>query len=426
MKSTSLSLFLIFLHYVNTLNCNRTSLAACAISSILLEYYAKNEWKVDVINYGSGGKSEKIVDELLRNKKDLISFQVSKASAENDWKNTLNISSILLFDSPENFKEISPNIVWVNDVERRYKNLVYIHNATASDITGIEDGFSIDSTNFLVNDTGKSIDLVASFMFTPTACRSNQLVTINRFFNLNEMEWESSKFYPRKYQNLFDCKLVAGDLIGDSSDDGQNIVKALSVIFNFNLQIKLYEVYVLRTINPKQCADVDLILPDVNHGFIQSVTFHAISVTFAHPQGELYTQAEKMFIMFDLETWVAILVTFAISLAVIQVFNLLSVTIQNFVFGRYIRTPTMNLVSIFLNGAQHKVPGRNFARFLLTLFIIWSLIIRTCYQSKLFEFMQADKRKPPVKTIKDIVDSGFSVYFVGKTIIKQMQIGEGK
>lgn len=62
-------------------------------------------------------------------------------------------------------------------------------------------------------------------------------------------------------------------------------------------------------------------------------------------------------------------------------------------------------------GGQFKIPRRNFARFLLLLFIIWSLIIRTAYQSKMFEFLQADPRKPRVMSLADIADRNFTIVF---------------
>jgi hypothetical protein len=84
-----------------------------------------------------------------------------------------------------------------------------------------------------------------------------------------------------------------------------------------------------------------------------------------------------MFLMFDDWTWICIGVTLSMALLTIQLINFMSVKVQKFIFGRDIRTPTLNLANIFLNGSQNRVPGRNFARFLLILFIIWSLIIRT-------------------------------------------------
>lgn len=139
-----------------------------------------------------------------------------------------------------------------------------------------------------------------------------------------------------------------------------------------------------------------------------SDVFYMDSYTLIVPPGEPYTDVERMFLMFDIETWIAIAVTFAISLIVIQIFKFMPRKIQNFMFGREIRTPTLNLVSIFLNGGQFRVPGRNFARFNLMMFIIWSLIIRTCYQSMLYQLLQADSRKPPIKSLEELYEKNFT------------------
>lgn len=37
-------------------------------------------------------------------------------------------------------------------------------------------------------------------------------------------------------------------------------------------------------------------------------------------------------------------------------------------------------------------------------FVIWSLIIRTCYQSMLFQYLQADLRQSEVKTIDELIE----------------------
>jgi hypothetical protein len=111
--------------------------------------------------------------------------------------------------------------------------------------------------------------------------------------------------------------------------------------------------------------------------------------------------------MFDKATWICIGVTLVGSLLVIQVINLMSVQVQKFVFGRDIRTPSLNVASVFLVGGQNRLPGRNFARFLLMMFIIWSLIIRTCYQSMLYKNLQQDMRRPRIQTFAELNEKNF-------------------
>lgn len=143
--------------------------------------------------------------------------------------------------------------------------------------------------------------------------------------------------------------------------------------------------------------------------FIVSTVFLTYKVIWLMPNGEPFTQLEKMFMMFDDDVWIGVGCTLLVLLIAIRVINRLSLKIQNFVFGRGVRTPTMNLLEIFLCGAQYKVPGRNFARFLLILFVFWSLVIRTCYQSKLFEFLQSDLRKPRIESLSDVAKHNFTI-----------------
>jgi hypothetical protein len=140
-----------------------------------------------------------------------------------------------------------------------------------------------------------------------------------------------------------------------------------------------------------------------------SSTLYMDEMTIAVPAGEPLTDLEKMFAMFDNETWIAIGFIFSFALITIQIFNLASTVLKKFIFGRDVQTPTFNLISIFFTGFQSKLPGRNFSRFLLMMFMIWCLIIRTCYQSMLFENLQSDMRHPRVKTFTDFNEMNFTL-----------------
>jgi hypothetical protein len=136
-------------------------------------------------------------------------------------------------------------------------------------------------------------------------------------------------------------------------------------------------------------------------------------LTLTVPAGEPYTDLEKMFLMFDKSTWICIGFTLGAALLVIQLINFMSIQVQKFVFGRDIRTPTLNVVSIFLTGAQHRVPGRNFARFILIVFVLWALTIRTCHQSELYKNLQGDMRKPRIQSIDELNEKNFTLHYDG-------------
>lgn len=119
----------------------------------------------------------------------------------------LKTSSILVFDSVQNFVEHVKSINWLTNKRFRHPHLVYIPGVTKSDLLeNIDDGFLIDNVGFLVHEADGSIGLVTSFMFSKKKCRTNQLITINRFSNAT-LEWENTTFYPEKYNNLHGCSL---------------------------------------------------------------------------------------------------------------------------------------------------------------------------------------------------------------------------
>ena len=130
--------------------------------------------------------------------------------------------------------------------------------------------------------------------------------------------------------------------------------------------------------------------------------------------GDPYTPYEKLFLPFDLTTWILLATTFAITFTTICIINRLPKSARNFVYGRKIFTPSLNVVSIFFGISQVKLPSENFSRLILILFVFFCLIFRTCFQSKSFEFLTSEPRRPPPKTIKDLVARNYTIYTLFK------------
>lgn len=410
MKAQIIATFALII--MGLVECSSLSLPAQAINAVLSEYFASNVSRVDLVNFGtSNASSARVIDEILQIKPENVTIRVLSDWNEKPRKYRLDFPSVCLFDSPQNFKVALSFIQWNSNPERHHKHLVHFPNATIGDIEkNSVDGFEIDNVDFLMHENEKSIDLVSTFMFTDVKCRSKQLQMINKF-SRHSMTWNNSEFYPEKYQNLFGCPLtmVSGfDQMFPSLVP--NISKVLADKLNFKLEFLEEDESSRGAI--LQNESYDLLNAIRVHGaderFSVSVVLISMELTFAVPSGEPYTDLERMFMMFQWEVWAAIASTLVVGLATIQIINFMSKKIQNFVFGRTIKTPTLNLIQTFLCGNPGKVPGRNFARFLLILFIIWCLIIRTCYQSKLFEFLQADLRRPVVQTVEELYNSNLT------------------
>lgn len=123
-----------------------------------------------------------------------------------------------------------------------------------------------------------------------------------------------------------------------------------------------------------------------------------------------YSPYEKLLLPFDIFIWTFLVVTFVATFIVIFILNHLSKSIQWLVYGKQVQTPFLNVISILLGISQTKLPTESFSRFILILFIFFCLIFRTCYQSKMYEFMTSEPRRPPPKTIHDLISRSYLMY----------------
>lgn len=82
---------------------------------------------------------------------------------------------------------------------------------------------------------------------------------------------------------------------------------------------------------------------------------------------------------------------------------------RDVIFGRGIRDPVYNAAGTFFGISQLKMPTENCPRILISFFIYFCLVFRTCYQGRMFEFMTTDIRKPPPETIEDLAVLGYKI-----------------
>jgi hypothetical protein len=403
MRALKLSLLLTFFVLVNSLSEKQENFAVfVALKAILTDYFAVNEPKINVGFYGRN--SGVLVDKLLKETSLELSVQVIEfGSAKNQ---EIFYPLILLFDSVWHFDVFNASIY----AKKPINSIVYIQNASNEYL--YRNGLGKEAQNIIrvVNDT--AVDLVTSFRYSPGNCNGSVYRTINQF-SINTMRWKNDTFFPEKYSNFYNCslRLAYSKFLTEFSDPSASFLfwDILAQDLNFSLE---------RVQLPRPENDYDLRMHfsiQADHEFESYEFSSAIFddfMTLTVPAGEPYTQLEKMFLMFDKETWICIGVTLGLGWILIQIINFMSIQIQRFVFGRDIRTPSLNLADIFLNGGQNRMPRRNFARFILILFIVWSLIIRTCYQSEMYKNLQSDMRKPRITSIDGLNENNFTLVYL--------------
>lgn len=113
---------------------------------------------------------------------------------------------------------------------------------------------------------------------------------------------------------------------------------------------------------------------------------------------------------FKYHVWIVILVIFSCGLLVILIVQFQSKKIQDLVFGSDNQTPYLNMIVAAYGGSQKKLPRKSFARYLLMVFLMYSLIIRVTYQGSFYKLLRSNKQHSEVQSLQEMVDKNFTFF----------------
>jgi hypothetical protein len=281
--------------------------------------------------------------------------------------------------------------------------------------------------------------LYTYFPFKEGFCGNTDPVVISRFAKNN---FYHQDFFPPKTRDYQGCPVrVAAKLtppIFTLSKDSNGkfifgglegkILKYVADYLNFTLVpklLKIHDEWGLVSSNGSKTEILKWLLndeTDITYG-IQlnyqayekyeikpSRVFDVFNLVWVIPPGRHYTSFEKLLQPFDLYVWICYLLIFHAAIIAIFILKGRPKIVRNFILGRDVRTPILNLIAISFGVTAFKVPGRNFARTLLMIYILYMLVMRTAYQGALFKSLQMDLHKPVPKSILEMIDKDFEFY----------------
>lgn len=286
---------------------------------------------------------------------------------------------------------------------------------------------------FVIDQQG-AVQLYSFFPYGENACGFVEPVLL---------DWRKDSLFRSRLQQFYGCPLRVGTfenrpfiaIVKDGQGHSQlrgiegNLVNILSKRLNFSLTIVLPP-------NDDQWGHLERdgnntglmkLLTDGSVDFgISSIglnskrvellspgDFHFITdMIFAVPSGRSYSAFEKLFLPLSMETWYAIC-----GFVVFALINITIATIQRkgmraFVFGEDNGAPALNLINVLFGGSLVRCPRRTFARALLMMWILCTLIIRTVYQGSLYKYLQAPKNYSAPSTIDAIQHEGLYFYML--------------
>lgn len=306
--------------------------------------------------------------------------------------------------------------------------------------------FKILWKKFIVNvdvlSVAKSSINVQTFVpFSVGKCFDTKAQIINSFDN-KTLKWKFTNFFPKKLRKLHNCPIkittfeyepaviVRKSGNGSISLVGNDIelMKGLSNILSFKIELNFMPNYGdwgflhkngTATGAQKLLLDgrTDVVIGWLYMAYLKSLFFSQgeayfmVPLVVVVPPGSSFTPLEKLLIPFEVNVWASLLAVLIVAFIVIVIVDFqANRSVRNLIIGVEIKSPLMELLVALCGSSSHKLPRQHFARFLLALFLLFCLVMRTLYQSGLFHFMQSDKKVREVETVDELISKGFTVY----------------
>lgn len=373
-----------------------------AISKILKDQYAGKVWNLDFFIIGEDCRkfAMNVIGNVLKN----ISggsfkseIHYTKESMLRNKKFKLANSAVFFVERAFYAIQLNEQINMTNSGYLKFQHVIVILKKENIDYFLKEQSFFIqhDEMTFKVvshheiffysNGIDATYKIATTRRFTSNC--STILEEINEF-NLNNQSWKNDNF------GLIETTHFNGCPFKRYSDTADHVLKLkLNDLYYDFYEILGSKLNVTILENQKFNRKFPIIdtlkiaeESDVGHRFIYK--FIEVKVTLIIHVGEEYNSYEKFYLPFDVGTWICCGIVFGSAFLIIFIINRTKNNrIQEIVYGLRVQHPGFNIVIAFFGESQNIVPTRSFGRFILIMFVIFCLIIRTAYQGVQFDLM---------------------------------------
>jgi len=376
---------------------------------------------------------------------------------ETDRIQIMTRSAIFFLNSIYDFKVIDHNFIVSQTQPIKFFILIpklSYEDLNASIVLDVYKALSVTSGevfhfSYFITMEKDTLTLSTVEWYGPFACNRAYLKKLNTFL-IKSMNWSSELKNYEKFLQYHGCELVM--MLPIPNDDGTLyhvsgyvIVEKTQRSFEihgltpaiFDIVSKFYDFKTFyQPVSMKNFywkshqaqQEVNLITINGTYRnpqvYFEVLSLHSFHIDFVMPSSivadlnvkvlvtpaDKYTSFEKFFLPFDLQIWTYLSMSFAFAFLSTFIINRLSKSVQKLAHGKGNEISLWTIISIFCGISQTRLPKKNFSRFFLIFFIYFCFVFRICFQSKFFEFMTSEPRRPPPKTIEDLFDRNYKVY----------------
>lgn len=332
---------------------------------------------------------------------------------------------IIILDSLKTLKEFSEHLN-TTKISRNGFFLVVLINATSKDYREIFQIFwskKFYNVGILEHATN-NLRLWTFMPFSDGACETVTPKLIN-VFDTTSKTWSSNVFFPKKFKNLHNCKLIhettrntviempSGEFIGKEIVLLNEIGKTL----NFTIEHIVAKLFgsgyksgcLKNVLDGKTHMTAGSLLLERVQMFTESLPFLSDPLAMIIPPGAPFSPMEKLLKTFDEIVWMSILFLFIFAILIVK---LVPKKIKYFLIGRKNDHVILNMILVFLGGtlATIKLPNQNFTRCLMLVFSFYALTLRTAYVGILFQFLRSEIKHKELTLVDEMIENDFTFY----------------
>ncbi|KAH8270699.1 hypothetical protein KR044_006647 [Drosophila immigrans] len=279
----------------------------------------------------------------------------------------------------------------------------------------------------LLSSLHQQLLLFSYFPFTPTHCHRIRERVVNRF-DLRLRSWTLPLHFPAKLGNFYGCTLTCATwpdmpylvLRPDGSFVGIEGALLQFMADNLNFSVGIYwlsQAQVRDTFNDsgwifEEATDYALggFHYKPSNGseapYSQSMYYFMSHIMLVTNLPSAYSAYEKLAFPFDPQLWQAIGLVLALSYLLLW--------LHQRRYQRYSQHPYYQLLVLTMGGnlSTAELPRRASLRLLLITWLLGTLVLRSAYQSGMYQLLRQDTQRNPPQTIADVLSQRYTIHLV--------------
>ncbi|XP_067636321.1 uncharacterized protein [Eurosta solidaginis] len=125
---------------------------------------------------------------------------------------------------------------------------------------------------------------------------------------------------------------------------------------------------------------------------------------------ENWSSYETILYPFNIYVWCSLIIFYLFPIILANILHRIHRQVYRFIFGiSSIDKMTAMWTSILLQQTALSIPTANFARYILMMWILLTLILRSSYQGLLYDFFNSQKDIPPPSTLAQLVQNKYQI-----------------